>query len=330
MVFTIMVNTYICTTPYHLLISIIKVLLNKEEGKHDLILDQLTNFSSETLENVNYSNLFKSVFLLSPVFDYSQKGSKILHKLGFVPNTLFKKSPLKKDYFENKNIYIFHDLTYFGQFLNSFKIPYNLIEDGCNLFKITIPFQRKIPFWGLYCKIRGLYPLGQSPLIKTIEVNDIQGILLKRPNIIETSRALMFKQLCSTQVDVLCTIFGIQRGAIQIQENSTLLLTQPLNEDGLMSHDEKISLLKHLICKHGTEHLYIKPHPREKEDYKIIFPNATIWDYEKVPIELLCLLNEFSFEKVITPFSTAIFSVINAKEKFFFGYKETLSFAKRA
>lgn len=322
-----MVNTYICTTPYHLLISIIKVLLNKEEGKHDLILDQLTNFSSETLENVNYSNLFKSVILSSAQFNYKAKVDFFLHKLGFVPNRLFSESPLSKEYFIDKNIFIFHDLHYFGQLLNSFKIPYNLIEDGCNVFKMNIPCNRNIPFWRIFCKIRGLYPVGLSPLIKTIEVNSAENLLIKKNNVIECPRGTMFKALSEEQKKKVCEIFGLKQKDWIIKSNSTLLLTQPLCEDGIMSHDAKIALFKYLIQKYGSSNLYIKSHPRDTDDYDKIFPNAVVFRNNKIPLELINCTCEF--DKVITAFSTAIYSEMNAKEKIFFGLKESLAFAKR-
>lgn len=85
------------------------------------------------------------------------------------------------------------------------------------------------------------------------------------------------------------------------QSNSVLILTQPLNQDRILSEADKIN--------HYLEHIspgdivFYKRHPRDTTDYTNLG-----WQelkYRDVPIELL-LLCGLNFDKVITYNSTAI------------------------
>lgn len=85
-------------------------------------------------------------------------------------------------------------------------------------------------------------------------------------------------------------------------EKITLLLTQPLSEDGIISEEEKVAIYKKLLLNHKN-FVMIKPHPREKTDYKLHMDNVCVIN-KNYPSELLDLLN-ISFDEIVTLFSTA-------------------------
>ena len=84
-----------------------------------------------------------------------------------------------------------------------------------------------------------------------------------------------------------------------------ILLTQPLSEDGFLTEEEKISIYSKIVEYHGVEGLVIKPHPREKTDYRGVFPDVTVFD-NPVPMQLITL-NGIRFEEAYTLFSSAVF-----------------------
>ncbi|OOF36525.1 glycosyltransferase family 52 [Rodentibacter heidelbergensis] len=92
----------------------------------------------------------------------------------------------------------------------------------------------------------------------------------------------------------------------QLNGKSTVLFTQPLSEDNILSESEKISLYKDIISKYEPSKLVIKPHPREKTDYSKYFPEITVFN-ETYPSEILDVLG-VNFDKAVTLFSTAVFS----------------------
>lgn len=93
----------------------------------------------------------------------------------------------------------------------------------------------------------------------------------------------------------------------EIKDKSILLITQPLSEDDVLSEFEKIEIYKEILGEFiNSEYLIIKPHPRERTDYKLYFPNATII---KSGFLVESLLNKKSIIKVVTLFSTAVFSI---------------------
>ena len=114
-------------------------------------------------------------------------------------------------------------------------------------------------------------------------------------------------------------IFGLDsKISKKIYEKKYLLLTQPLSEDNILSEEEKIEIYRKILKNYNQSKVIIKPHPREKTDYKIFFPDVGIIE-KKVPIELLELCG-FKIEEVITIFSTGI---LNFKNKAKLSFYET-------
>ena len=99
------------------------------------------------------------------------------------------------------------------------------------------------------------------------------------------------------------------------KQSKSVLFTQPLSEDGAIDEETKISIYKDVI--NSDKSISIKPHPREKTDYKKLFPGNTILEHN-IPIELLTLLG-VKFEKSYTIFSTAVLSFPYSTEIHFLG-----------
>ncbi|ANO31841.1 hypothetical protein A6E01_00880 [Vibrio breoganii] len=91
-----------------------------------------------------------------------------------------------------------------------------------------------------------------------------------------------------------------------INGSSSILFTQPFSEnrsDYLES--DKVNGYRHIINMHGIKEkdIIIKPHPAEKTDYSLYFPDATIIK-SSFPAELIALLG-FNLDKVLSVATTA-------------------------
>lgn len=115
----------------------------------------------------------------------------------------------------------------------------------------------------------------------------------------------------------ILSVFNLSESDLSfIQSKKVLLLTQPLSEDKIISEEKKISIYREIVNRFGEDNVLIKIHPREKTDYRTLFPNAIVFD-KIVPMQLFNLLN-VSFETVATISSTAAVSFINGKTNVYF------------
>lgn len=329
-------SVYICHTPYHLFISIIKIILSKQMKKNDLIICNSDSFNKETLSNVK--KIFKKVFIYShenldaniPSISWIDR---IKNGLLFYNSLMETKTGLFKEYFNTRNVFIFNDNSFFGFWFNISKIKYNLLEDGLNCFQTPF-FKRFLPKhkYPLIDKLLGLYwnCYGFSKYTQQIEVNDSLHLLIKHKNIVECNRNKLYHKLDQKDIKLIADIFGYE-SVNKISTNSfftksTLLLTQPLSEDGLISHEKKIALYQYLVNKYAIGLLYIKPHPRDKENWTEIFPNAQILGIPKIPFELYLLNEKMHFNRAITAFSTSIDNIFCADDKIKKSYSFVVNF----
>lgn len=328
-----MIKTYLIGTPYHLLISIVKTILANRIGQDELVIHDKRMIQHKFLQNAQA--IFKKVIIIdqSPnifFFHILLWRNRFSRRIPFFYNMLKKFTTIDDSYFKDKEVYTFYDLTYLACLLNVSKKEYNLIEDGLNYFQqnFDIGAGKRNALSFIWDSISGVSwkAFGQSKLVKSIEVNDKQNILIKHPNVIEVNRARLFRSLKQNDIDIIAQIFDYQSSGFQISENSTLLLTQPLAEDHLLSHSKKIALYQHLVKEYTIGKLYIKVHPRETEDYTQMFPKAIILGSRNVPFEILLLKENFHFKRVVTAFSTAIDAVFCADEKIIMGQEWTLNF----
>ena len=326
-----MKRIYICSTIYHLLIAIIKQLLHNVDT--DLIICKEDNIDSETLSRIKSYNIFNNVITYK---DIETKGYFLHWKEKFLYGN--KKalkyyeliSGLPFDYLKNKDIYMFNDNSFWGRWFCCTKKGYHLLEDGLDHYIInpstsieTTKFIRLNKLFGTY---NGHH--GNSVHMIDLEVNNKDGIHLKNnTKIIECPRNKLFGSLSNKQKQILLELFGVPQDFFIKEETTTLLLPQPLAEDGIVSHQKKIDIYSFLIQNYSKGTLYIKPHPRETENYANIFPQSKIIPFSKIPLELLDLLPNFRFTYGITAFSTSLTNLSNIKNKIFMGYDWTINFS---
>lgn len=209
--------------------------------------------------------------------------------------------------------YFGHDHLTFSKYILR-KKNFELLEDG-TLNYAPFPWRKKLT---LKKKIRSLWagPLycmdvPYSGYESTCSRINLTG-LTETGEVYSSGKVLTqtFQSLWATSSpekrSYVNSIFGLSDKSLSnLLLSNKILLTQPLSEDGFLSEDEKISLFKYIESKIGADGLVIKPHPREKSNYRVAFPNAMVFD-APVPMQLITL-NGVRFQEAYTLFSTAVF-----------------------
>lgn len=128
----------------------------------------------------------------------------------------------------------------------------------------------------------------------------------------------LINALDKKEVENIYNLFGKD---INIEEGSTIILTQPLEIVGC-TIEKKLEIYSEILEKYNDEKIYIKPHPLENvKDYKEF--NKIILNSD-FPIELL-LLKGKNIKRVVTIFSSSVSSFVGVCDVVFLGtykYKE--------
>lgn len=323
-----MVNVFIIYSSYQLLITIVKTFLTQRIGKDELIICDADAVSSKLIQNIQH--LFKNIIIInqsktSAYFHILLWRNRITRRIPFFNERLKKYLGLDETFFHSKNIFIYNDFSALGCLLNISKTKYNLIEDGLNFFQRDplYTIKTRCRYSHVWDSLLGVSwkAFGQSKYTISIEVNDESNLYVKHNNIIISNRAEMFQQLSEEDIDSIAHIFDYHPLDCSFNGVSTLLLTQPLSEDNIMAHSKKIHLYKHLVDEYAVGKLYIKMHPREKENYSIFFPDAIILKGSNIPLEIFLLKEKFHFKRVVSICSTAMDAIFCADEKIQMGEK---------
>ncbi len=173
----------------------------------------------------------------------------------------------------------------------------NIIEDGLANYTQPICETHKInPIIDTLLHIGGIYFLnncetyGTHKNIKNIYLtkNFDHPLIKDKIKVIDPEK--MWNELDYEEKNQILDIFNMNNINIDFKENTALILTQPLFQDGLMTLERELNIYKEIMEKLSDYKILIKPHPRDKKDYKKIFPDAEIID-SSFPIELLNLID---------------------------------------
>ena len=306
---------YICVTPYQLLLTILKI----EDGKSELVLQEgITD--KEIISNLSKERIFKKIDILNMlIFDGVKKYITNKRKMaGFI--TRFKGVD---------DIYTYNDHTPIGWILDKYKIKYNLIEDGYDFFSYKYTdfrnriFTKKSTIQDYKDLLKHLFFLrrtkgpGFSKYCQSIEVNDISVVPKdeRYHKFKEVPRKELFENISEERKQLILRVFGVEELS-EVQDKSILILTQPLSMDGLLNSDDKQYGFYKRICdkylSKGYE-VYLKPHPRDSITYRNI--NGIKLIAQNVPMELIEMVSDVKFERIITHSSTAINFLTCGKEK---------------
>lgn len=128
----------------------------------------------------------------------------------------------------------------------------------------------------------------------------------------EKAEVINLKNLWDNKIEeeqkLILDVFNFNEEILKkVTEDTIMLITQPVSEDGIISEEEKIEIYSKIIDRYKNQSIVIKPHPREKTDYSKYFLNCYVMK-ERYPIEILELVG-IKIKKVVTLFSTAAFGL---------------------
>ncbi|MBY3790480.1 hypothetical protein HPQ32_19160 [Photobacterium carnosum] len=248
------------------------------KGLYDTLVISRTGIFSENIKN-NIENFLELNSKILP----PSRFEKIIMSHGRIPSRFRELNQYVKSGME---IYG-HDHIKYSAFF--FSTGLNIVEDGSRNYICNKRI--KDFFWSFL----GMpYPLmGYSMKNKKILLSGINDIPSKiKSRVILIDRLSFLESLNTAKYN--CNV--------NISEKFTLLITQPLSEDRIVTEKEKLSIYKELLYKDKNK-LVIKPHPREKTDYKKYFSDAIIINNDGL---VESLIGHKNLVKVVTLCSTGI------------------------
>lgn len=335
-------DTYICETSYHVLITLVKVLIDRGKD-YRLILLTGDTLSQDILDRLEESGLFTSITKIDGLHQYD---ALLDYSAPFVIRGLSLRKQIDKyvqwDYRQADDYYLYNDVSMLGKWFNSHKIKYHLIEDGLDTFTLPSVHSNNYPESKWKKCLRqffnaGFYSFGQSKFTKSIEVNSNKNLQfdIKNKNIIEVPRKQLFDKLTASDKARILSVYLSdieQKEIIESLKNVwsvSLLLTQPLGHDKITSYEMQEEFYKDIVNDNVTGQLIIKPHPRDDFDYSKLFPDAIVIRYPFLPVEAIGFLSGINFDKAITWCSTSINGITFCENRVYLGIEYITPYLKR-
>lgn len=311
-------DLYVCSTYYHILITVIKCLKNK--GVNDIAITHYIYDGKAICKKLEESNIFRCVYYWENN-DYQPNG--ILEKLFWRKKVFISKVDQNLELNLNiySNINIFMDYIWFAKYCKDKKIHYNIIEDAMDVFKYIY----KSPYSFMVIKKKNLKNLIKRVLtiifpynyysyeyyldckyIDNIEVNEKKDIYLKQSQKIhEVSRKDMFLELSDDEKKQILKIFSLNTDIVN-NKNMAIIFTYAFVTDKVIKDDiEQFKLYQKLCSMYSKEYTVIlKPHPRDNVDYSEL-KNAIVMKKE-FPSELINFINNDNIKKYISIFSHCV------------------------
>lgn len=291
-------NLYICSTYYHVYITLIKKMVNNYESDL-MVLDYIPN--GKTLaSSIRNHKLFDNVFFVNNYYDDYMSNHKYLSKIGVFNKHILKKicaKKLKIDFLKYDKIYLFMDDIWIARYFKLSKIHYNIIEDGIDSYKyiLTTNFaytvkksiKKKIVS---FIRNTGYKYNLKCKYVDSIEVNEKKGLQIEDDGrIIEVSRADLVTKLNPEQKQVILSIFLNDRELLS-KKNIVIIFTRPFYNDKIIdSISKQLNIYNKLIDIYKKYNVFLKPHPRDQVDYSNI-KNVNVIE-KNFPSEVINFIN---------------------------------------
>jgi len=313
---------YVCHTYYHVYVAFLKELNFPAEkrGQATLLLSRMSNDFETLKDRVEATRVFERVL------DYDEKREDFFPDLkkyredkgnllfNLISRIRFTRELAKRnerfvpvDFTKYKDIYVFCDSDPIGYYLNQNRIPYHALEDGLNCLKNFDAarydnrghFRLKV-FLSMYLNLIFIQN-GYGKYCLDMEVNDISLIRYPCPRYIEQSRQELEDRLTPEDRELILRAFIRDKEELErrIRECShvkdkILILTDPL-----CTLEVRERIFRDIIKMYEPEGtIFLKPHPRDKLDYRKLFPEIPQFD-AAVPMEILNYFPGLRFKKAV-------------------------------
>lgn len=308
-------NLYYAITNYHLLCSILHALIYHSGEKNILYISNYHSDFIELQSRLKKSKLFFDVKVFEEVL-FPSGNKKVNSKQIFIDiEKIVKKIPnnFRQDVVNAKNIYICGDDYSCSVYLVYNKINYNYIEEACGVLSDEdrlLRIIKKIDY-SRYQIIKKLGLIGNNKYIKN-RYGDLSNQLAHYQNDKDVHFSVKESLFKISDSDKKKIIDIFSDSEIDVPSNALLLLTFHYVNMNLLTFNEQIMLYNLLLDYFGEKYkLVIKAHPSDIQvDYKEWFPDAIVLP-RTLPSELLPILSDSKYSKILTAYSTAIFALQN-------------------
>lgn len=319
-------NLYICHTQYHVLITMLKSIKNREVENEIMLYSTIQDV--ERIKNeLERKKLFKQVYIFDKSDDIMKSAAKKAKNqidLKRKMKLILKEDDSSFECLQHKEIYVFNDDSIIGNYLRLNRKQYHLIEDGLNCYQ---NIEKHYCFENtLKEKVKNMLNtpdacFGKSRYVKRIEVNTKEDVSVYiRKKMCEVPRKQLFEGLTQKEKNDIISVF-IEKEEWSNIKSATLIITQPLWQDGfLRTKEEQIKMYQSIINQYSKGQTIIKPHPRDEVDYAKEIQGSMVLKKE-IPIEVFNFYGDMEIGRVITVFSTSLDMISFAKEKIKLGYE---------
>ena len=253
--------------------------------------------------------IFKDNFV---ILEKENASSKIDSAKKRIKMYSYIKNLVKEKKLENAVVYGGDHLTGAGYFIKNHE--FRVIEDGIINYYAMPEVDKQIDRENILLKIFKYatylyYPYGFSKNVSKIYLTKESDVPEKLKNKVEViSLKKLWDNSSEDKKAEILNVFGLSKNLLQeLSQKENILLTQPFSEDNVITEEEKRELYKNIMKIYEESSTVIKTHPREKTDYKNLFPNAVILDMP-FPFELFSLVGA-DFKRAITVFSTSVMNL---------------------
>ncbi len=324
---------YVCSTYYHILITMVKALLSKE--CFDLYLFNGISGYENLIDKIERTDCFDNIY----IYDQLRIRDATLSK-NFIEKILFNRRRLKRavekystlDFRQYSDIYIYSDHSSLGKYMVLKDIKFHLIEDALDFFKYfdryySVHPNDYTPGTLRYFLRKNIAYLqwGMSEAVLDIEVNDKDGIKIPTDKVIEVPRKKMFDALDKAQKLLIYNTFASEKHIDRKEQKSVLICTQPLFKDKFVLSVEEQGKVFDKAVKEFTDRGYfvvIKPHPRDEMDYMPIIKKYGCGYIDRtLPSEVLNFDPNIHYDIAASITSTSINFLDFAEEKIFLGHE---------
>lgn len=333
---------YVCHTYYHVYIACLKELRQQPSaGRATLVLSLMSNDFGDLKDRAAAAGIFEAVV------EYDEKAESFFPQLkpfhtdhgNLLRNMIARMKYTKRlgrlqapfvpvDFSDYGDIYVFCDSDPIGYYLSYKKIYYHALEDGLDCLKYydTARFDNRGHFrlkaWMAAHNLIFIQN-GYGKYCLDMEVNDCSVLPFPGPKYIERSREELVNGLTAADQERLTALFiadlaGLrQKLAAAAGSDKVLILTEPLCDVAVRK-----TIFSDIIKEYGSINgrpaaIIIKPHPRDRLDYRQLFPEHIVLD-GMFPMEILNLLADLNIERVVSVF-TVPSSIKFAGERVFLG-----------
>ena len=318
---------YICTTYHHVFIATTKTLFQKEQGEVDFLLGDEINTSVTLMTKLLAYGVAHNCYHIDwqniKLYQPKSRIKRVLFE--HFKNRAIIERFLKLDISRYSEVYMFHDGTALGKYMQDKRIPYHLIEDGLNQFqnilntpsRTFLPPKNKIKYHIKRWFRLGYMPCGQNRYCKSLEVNDAKNLMVHHPNLIEAPKDKLYQSISGEQKDLVARIFLKDDILVNPIEKTALVFTIPLFRDQYVhTMQDQLQIFEDIIKEQQADgfHVYLKPHPRDLADYQYLSSDITLLDRD-VPVEAYQFYSQFHFNRAVAIHSSSIEVFMGAEEK---------------